>query len=51
MGTKSLGKGNNSKVNSNSAASQSNCSSIQPLHSIRENGESDMEVLYYRKAI
>ena len=43
MGTKSLGKGKNSKVNSNSA-SQSNCSSIQPLHSIGENGEeSDME--------
>ena len=42
MGTKSLGKGKNSKVNSNT--SQSNCSSIQPLHSIRENGEeSDME--------
>ena len=44
MGTKSLGKGKNSKVNSNTTASQSNCSSIQPLHSIRENGEeSDME--------
>ena len=44
MGTKYLGKGKNSKVNSNTTASQSNCSSIQPLHSIRENGEeSDME--------
>ena len=44
MGTKSLGKGNSSKVNSNTTASQSNCPSIQPLHSIRENGEeSDME--------
>ena len=44
MGTKSLGKGKSSKVNSNTTASQSNCSSIQPLHSIRENGEeSDME--------
>ena len=44
MGTKSLGKGKNSKVNSNTTASQSNCSSIQPLHSIGENGEeSDME--------
>ena len=47
MGTKSLGKGKSSKVNSNTAASQSSqssCSSIQPLHSIRENGEeSDME--------
>ena len=44
MGTKSLGKGKNSKVNSNSATSQSNCSSIKHLHSIRENGEeSDME--------
>ena len=44
MGTKSLGKGKNSKVNSNTTARQSNCSSIQPLHSIRENGEeSDME--------
>ena len=44
MGTKSLGRGKNSKVNSNTTASQSNCSSIQPLHSIRENGEeSDME--------
>ena len=44
MGTKSLGKGKKSKVNSNTTASQSNCSSIQPLHSIRENGEeSDME--------
>ena len=44
MGTKSLGKGKSSKVNSNTTASQSNCPSIQPLHSIRENGEeSDME--------
>ena len=44
MGTKSLGKGKSSKVNSNTTASQSNCSSIQPLHSIGENGEeSDME--------
>ena len=44
MGTKSLGKGKNSKVHSNTTASQSNCSSIEPLHSIRENGEeSDME--------
>ena len=44
MGTKSLGKGKNLKVNSNTTASQSNCSSIQPLHSIGENGEeSDME--------
>ena len=44
MGTKSLGKGKSSKVNSNTTASQSNCSSIHPLHSIRENGEeSDME--------
>ena len=44
MGTKSLGKGKSSKVNSGTTASQSNCSSIQPLHSIRENGEeSDME--------
>ena len=44
MGTKSLGKGKSSKVNTNTTASQSNCPSIQPLHSIRENGEeSDME--------
>ena len=44
MGTKSLGKGKNSKVKSNTTASQSNCSSIHPLHSIGENGEeSDME--------
>ena len=44
MGTKSLGKGKNSKVNSNTIESQSSCSSIKPLHSIRENGEeSDME--------
>ena len=44
MGTKSLGKGKSSKVNSNGTASQSNCSSIQPLHFIRDNGEeSDME--------
>ena len=39
MRTKSLGKGKNSKVNSNTTASQSNCSSIQPIHSIGENGE------------
>ena len=44
MGTKSLGKGKSSKVNSDTTASQSNCPSIHPLHSIRENGEeSDME--------
>ena len=44
LGTKSSGKGKSSKVNSNTTASQSNCPSIQPLHSIRENGEeSDME--------
>ena len=44
LGTKSLGKGKSSKVNSNTTASQSDCPSIQPLHSIRENGEeSDME--------
>ena len=44
MGTKSLGKGKSCKANSNATASQSNCSSIQPLQSIRENGEeSDME--------
>ena len=44
MGTKSLGKGKKPKVNSITTASQGNCSSIQPLHSIRENGEeSDME--------
>ena len=44
MGTKSLGKGKNSKVNTNTTASHSNCSSIHPLHSIGENGEeSDME--------
>ena len=44
MGAKLLGKGKSSKVNSNATASESNCSSIQPLHSIRENGEeSDME--------
>ena len=44
MGTKSLGKGKSSKVNSSTTANQSNCSSIHPLHSIRENGEeSDME--------
>ena len=43
-GTTSLGKGKSSKVNSNATANQSNCSSIQLLHSIRENGEeSDME--------
>ena len=40
MGTKYLGKQKSSKVNSNTTASQSNCPSIQPLHSIRE---SDME--------
>ena len=40
MGTKSLGKG---KI-SNTAAIQSNCSSMHPLHPIRGNGEeSDME--------
>ena len=39
-----MAKGKNSKVNSNTTASQSSCPSIQPLHSIRENGEeSDME--------
>ena len=44
MGTKSLDKGKNSKAPSNTTASQSNCSSVEPLHSIRENGEeSDME--------
>ena len=44
MGTTSLGKGKNSKVKSNTTASQSNCSSIPPLHSIGENGEeSNME--------
>ena len=44
MGMKSLGKGKNSQENLNTAASQSNCSSIHPLHSIGENGEeSDME--------
>ena len=44
MGTKSVGKGKNSKENLNTTASQSNCSSIHPLHSIGENGEeSDME--------
>ena len=44
MGMKSLGKGKNSKEKLNTTASQSNCSSIQPLHSIGENGEeSDME--------
>ena len=35
MGTKALEKGKKSKA----AASQSNCSSMHPLHSIRENGE------------
>ena len=41
LGTKSLGKGKSSKVWSDNTA---NCSSIKPLHSIRENGEeSDME--------
>ena len=40
MGTKSLGKGKKSKT----AAIQSNCSSMHPLHPIGENGEeSDME--------
>ena len=40
MGTKALEKGKKSKT----AASQSNCSSISPLHPIRENGEiTDME--------
>ena len=40
MGTKSLGKGKKSKT----AANQSNCSSIHPLHPIGENEEeSDME--------
>ena len=40
MGTKSLGK----EKKSNTAAIQSNCSSIHPLHPIGENGkESDME--------
>ena len=44
MGTKSLGKGKNSQGNLDTTASQSNCSSIHPLHSIGENGEeSDME--------
>ena len=40
MGTKALEKGKKSKA----AASQSNCSSMHPLHPIRENGEiMDME--------
>ena len=40
MGTKSLDKGKKS----NTAAIQSNCSSMHPLHPIGENGEeSDME--------
>ena len=40
MGTKALEKGKKSKT----AASQSNCSSMHPLHPIRENGEiMDME--------
>ena len=40
MGTKSLGKGKKSKT----AAIQSNCSSMHPLHPIGENGEElDME--------
>ena len=44
MGTKSLGKGKNSRGPSNTTASQNNCPSIEPLHSIGENGEeSDME--------
>ena len=42
MGTKVIGKGQKSK--SSTTASQSNCSSISPLNSIRENGEIvDME--------
>ena len=42
MGTKVLGKGQRSK--SSAAASQSNCSSMDPLNPIRENGEiMDME--------
>ena len=42
MGTKSLGKGRKS----NTAAIESNCSSMHPLHPIGENGEeSDMEEL------
>ena len=44
MGTKSLGKGKNSRGPSKTTANQCNCSSIEPLHSIGENGEeSDME--------
>ena len=40
MGTKCLGKGRNSKT----TVIQSNCSSMHPLNTIRENGEeSDME--------
>ena len=40
MGTKALKKGKKSKA----VASQSNCSSMHPLHPIRENGEiMDME--------
>ena len=35
MGTKALEKGKKSKT----AASQSNCSSMHPLHPTRENGE------------
>ena len=35
MGTKALGKGKKSKT----AASQSNCSSMNPLHPIKESGE------------
>ena len=43
MGTKSLGKEKNSRGPSKTTANQSNCSSIEPLHSIGENGEeSDM---------
>ena len=42
MGTKVLGKGQKSK--SSTAASQSNCSSMSPLNTIREDGEiMDME--------
>ena len=42
MGTKSLGKGKNSKVHSNTTASQSNCSSIQPLHPLGRMGRSQI---------
>ena len=37
MGTKILGKGQKSK--SSTTINQGNCSSINPLHPIRENGE------------